>query len=315
MSGKHFIKKYLQKYHLFFSVATTMCILYACSATKKVPDGDFLLTKNNFEYKDKKVLGDELPDYVGQKPNKKALFLFPIGLWMYNIANPKYDTMLTEYSTYPSEIRNQKLRDSLFVKYNMPKEQGKNLFINRFLHSVGQAPVILDQAKTISSAENIEKRLVYRGYWDADVKYKQNLDSATKKATVDYIITPKEPTVISEYYYDIPDAEIKKLYEQDYRKSEILAGDILDQTKLEKEVARITQQMRDYGYYRFNASNEEIYFTADTLLSSKQVPLVMDIRKDSIGTPYKKSTIGKITVAVLENMSDLPNAENDSLRG
>ncbi|MBF5026389.1 translocation and assembly module lipoprotein TamL [Planobacterium oryzisoli] len=314
MSGKHF-RKYLQKYHIFLSAATTLGFLYACSTTKKVPDGDYLLVDNNFIYPESKVHSDELEDYVSQKPNKKSLFVLPVGLWAYNLANPKYDTILTEYMTYPSEIRNQKLRDSLFIKYDMPEEVGKNLFVDRFLHTIGQPPVILDQSKTESSAENIRKRLVYRGYWDAQVDYKHNLDSAAKKATVDYLVEHKDPTYISEYYYDIPDPNIKSLYEEQYRKSHVLSGQVLDQTNLEDEVRRITQQMRDEGYYRFNSSNEEIYFTADTLLSRKQVPLVMDIRKDSLGSPYKKSTIGDIKVYVLETLADVPDTEKDSLRG
>ena len=314
MSGKHY-KKYFQKYHIFFSVATSLGVLYACSTTKKVPDGDFLLTKNNFKYTDNKAHGDELPDYVSQKPNKKALFFFPVRLGLYNMATPKYDSLLNEYMTYPSEMRNQKLRDSLFMKYEMPEDVGKNLFFDRFLHTVGEPPVILDQARTEKSAETIRKRLVYRGYWDADVKFKHQLDSSAKKASVDYLITHKDPTYISEYYYDIPDPLVKEIYENDLQKSAVMAGDILDQTKLEAEVKRINELMRDNGYYKFNGGNDEIFFTADTLLSRKNVPLVMDVRKDSLGTPYKKATIGDIKVHVLEKLSDSLETEKDSLRG
>ncbi len=257
----------------------------------------------------------ELPDFVHQSPNKKALFLLPIGLLTYNLATPKYDTLLTEYMTYPSEIRDQNLRDSLFIKYNMPQDVGKNLFVDRFLHTIGQPPVILDQSKTETSADNIRKRLVFRGYWDANVAFNHKLDSAAKKATVEYQVTHKDPTRISEYYYDIADPAIKEQYESEYEKSKVLSGDVLDQTNLESEVERITQQMRDEGYYRFNASNEEIYFTADTLQSRKNVPLVMEIRKDSLGTPYKKATIGELNVYVLETMADVPSTVKDSLRG
>ena len=88
--------------------------------TKKVPDGEYLLTDNKFKYTDGKIFSDEILDLVAQKPNKKALFILPIGLGLYNMANPKYDTILKEYMTYPNEMRNQKLRDSLFVKYGHP---------------------------------------------------------------------------------------------------------------------------------------------------------------------------------------------------
>lgn len=275
-----------------------------------------MLVKNSFKYEDGKLFEDELPDYVLQKPNKKTLFLFPVGLWLYNAANPKYDSLLNEYMTYPSNMRNQKLRDSLFVKYNMSEDVGKNLLKDRFLHNLGNPPVILEEGKTQQSATNLRKRLVYRGYWDAAVKFNQELDSAAKKAKVNYLITHKDPTFIKDYYYNIPDKGIKAIYEASLDNSIIKSKQVLDQTDLEKEIKRINDLMKSKSYYAFNNTNEEIFFTADTLDSRKNVPLTMEIHKDSLDSPYKKTTIGNIDVAIVENASDFPqNTEMDSLRG
>ena len=314
MSRKH-LSKYFQKYYIFFASAITVFFLYACSTTKKVPDGEYLLTKNNYRYADVKILDDEGPNYVSQKPNKKALFLFPIGLWMYNATDPKYDSILNEYMTYPSEMRGQKLRDSLFIKYNHPEYVGKSLFYERFMHNIGQAPVILDQGKTETSANSIRKFFVYKGYWDADVKFSHDLDSAAKKAEVNYLITHNDPTYISDYYYNIPDPNIRNIYEEDLTKSLVKGKEILDQSTLEKEVKRINDLMKDRGYYKFNNSNEEIYFTADTLQSRKNVPLTMDIHKDSMDSRYKITTIGDIKVHLLEKLSDSTETVKDSLLG
>lgn len=289
--------------------------LYACSTTKKVPDGDYLLVKNNFRYEDGKVHDDEVPDRVAQKPNKKQLFVLPLGLWLYNSTNAKYDSILAEYMTYPNEVRDQKLRDSLFVKYDHPEYVGKSLFYERFMQNLGQPPVILDQGKTEESATSIRKYLVYRGYWDSDVKFSHDLDSASKKAKVNYLITHKDPTYISDYYYNIPDPAIKNIYEGSLDKSLIRGKKILDQEVLEKEVKRINDQMKDAGYYKFNSTNEEIYFTADSLQSRKNVPLTMDIRQDSLDSKYKKTTIGKINVHVLEKLVDTAFTRKDSLLG
>lgn len=287
--------------------------MYACTTTKKVPDGEYLLTKNNFKYTDSKVYDDEIPSHVNQKPNKKELFILPFGLLMYNATHPKYDSILAEYMTYPADMRNQKLRDSLFIKYKHPEFTGKSLFFERFLQSLGNPPVILDQGKTEESANSVRKFLVYKGYWDANVKYSYHLDSAAKKAQVNYLITHKDPTYISDYYYNIPDPNIKNIYEQNLNKSLVRGKKILDQSVLEKEVKRINDLMKDYGYYEFNKSNEEIYFTADTLESRKNVPLTMDIHKDSIDSHYKLTTIGNVKVHVLEKLSDSVNTVKDSL--
>ncbi len=312
MSGKHF-SKYFQKYYLFFSSAIVLLFLYACSTTKKVPDGEYLLVKNNFKYEDGKVHDDEVPSHVNQKPNKKQLFVLPLGLWLYNATDPKYDSILAEYMTYPNEMRDQKLRDSLFVKYEHPEYVGKSLFVERFLQNIGQPPVILDQGKSEESANSVRKYLVYKGYWDTDVKYSHDLDSAAKKAEVNYLITHKDPTMIKDFYYNIPDTAIKNIYEQNLKKSLVRGKNILDQSVLESEVKRINDLMKDSGYYKFNNSNEEIYFTADTLQSRKDVPLTMDIHKDSLNSRYKLTTIGDVKVHLLEKLSDSVNTVKDSL--
>lgn len=314
MSCKH-LSKYFQKYYLFISSAIAITFLFACSTTKKVPEGEYLLTKNNFRFEDGKIFDDEIASYVSQKPNKKQLFLLPVGLWLYNATNPKYDSILNEYLTYPSEVRDQQLRDSLFIKYRHPEYVGKSLFYERFMHNIGQPPVILDQGKTETSANSIRKFFVYRGYWDTDVKFTHDLDSAAKKAQANYLITKNDATKISDYYYNIPDADIKGFYEEDLRKSLVRGKEVLDQEVLENEVKRINDLMKDRGYYNFNNSNEEIYFTADTLQSRKEVPLIMDIHKDSIDSPYRKTTIGAIDVHLISKLADTVDTTKDSLLG
>lgn len=316
MSRKHF-QKYRQKYYIIWSSAIFATILYACSTTKKVPNGEFLLTKNSFNYQDGKILSDKIPTYASQKPNKKSFLLIPFGLLAYNAANPKYDSILTEYMTFPNEMRNQKLRDSLFVKYGHPEYKGRNLFWNRFFYNIGEKPSIFSDNKTKSSAKNIKNALIYRGYWDAEVDYTAKKDSAAKKAGVTYNILHKDPSKINDYYYNIPDANIRSIYERDINKSLVKKNQILDQSVLEQEVKRITDLMRKEGYFKFNNSNEEIYFTADTLTNRKNVPLAMDIHKDSLDTPYVVPKIGKIQIAVVDKIEDFDqgNVTSDSIRG
>jgi len=315
MSCKHY-KNSPQKYYKIISFATAVGLLYACSTTKKVPDGEFLLTKNKFEFEDKKEFFDEeLKDYVQQKPNKKQLLFVPLGLLMHNAANPKYDTLFSEYLTYPSEMRNQKLRDSLFIKYNMQSDVGKSLLWDRILHNFGTPPVILDQTRTDKSAASIEKRMTYRGYWDSEVKFKHELDSTSKKAAVTYFLKHNSPTNIKEYYYNIPDAGVKSLYQQNISGTLVKAGRVLDQTVLEKEVTRINDIMRRSGYYKFNNANDEVYFVADSLKDRKNIPLTLEIHKDSADSRYKRSTFGNIDVAIVDEPGDFGRKTvKDSLR-
>lgn len=313
MIRQHFFK-YFQKYYLIFVFATFLLILYSCNITKKVPENEYLLTKNKLIFTDGTIYKDELAGYINQKPNKKVFAFFPIGLWFYNMTNPKYDTIFNEYMSYPYDMRNKKLRDSLFNKYGLPEYEGKSMFVQRLLHNFGEAPTILDQNQTEKSAENIQKRLIFRGYWNADVKH-QHLLKDNKKAEVEYTITHNEPTYIKDYQYNIPDLEIRKIYEKNFSKSYVKAGEILDQTRMEKEISRLNEVMKDEGYYNFNASGQEIYFTADTLKSRKEVPIVIDIHKDSINEKYKKTTIGDVKVYLVDKLENVNRTQKDSLLG
>ena len=67
--------------------------------------------------------------------------------------------------------------------------------------------------------------------------------------------------------------------------------------------------MQEKGYYSFNRDGGEIYFTADALQSRKQVPLTMDILKDTLKTPYKQYTIGKVEIQYLEKLTDTANVD------
>ena len=220
-----------------------------------------------------------------------------------------YDSILTEYMTFPREMRTQKLRDSLFRKYNHPEYVGKSIFWSRVRHNIGKAPSILDESKTINSANSIRKFLVYRGYWDAEVDFSHKLDSIARKAKANYKITYKDPTYINGYFYNIPYENIRNIYEQHINESLVKSGEILDETKLEEEVKRISDLMQEKGYYSFNKDGGEIFFTADTLKSRKQVPLTMDIKKDSTKTPYRLYKIGNVEIQYLEKITDKPTLD------
>lgn len=310
MGGKHLFK-YLQKYHIFFVWAILTWTLQACSTTKKVPDGKYLLTQNKFTYVDGHLYKEIIPDYVSQKPNKKFLYLFPLSLWVYNGANAKYDSILNEYMSFPNEMRNQKLRDSLYQKYHHPEYLGKSILGSRVLHKFGKSPNILDITKTESSANSIRKYLMYKGFWDAKVDFTHTLDAAHKKAKAQYKITYGEPTFISQYSYKIPYENIKEIYEQKKAESLVKSGQILNQELLEEEVKRITNLMQDKGYYSFNKEGGEIFFTADTLQNKKKVPLTLEVFKDSLQTPYKQYTVGDIEIQYLENITDRPSIETE----
>lgn len=264
-------------------------IVYSCSTTKKVPEGEFLLTKNKFEFEGKeKPFNSVLQDYVKQRPNGGALFGYlPLKLMLYNSVHEKFDTTFMEYYDLTKKKRTQKSLDSLLLKNGLEEYVGNNLWIRRFLFSQGEPPVIIDTALTNFSEENLETFYFDRGYFDAEVNSEHDLDSASKKGKVVYSINPGEESIIQDYTYNISDSAIYNHYQLlSLRGSEIKVGQRYDMDNFILERNRIMEYLQNRGYYQFNHDGQDIEFTADTTISNKALDVTLlipkGIDKDSV---------------------------------
>ena len=67
--------------------------LTACSSTKYVPDGEYLLDEIKILTDNKEVRASELSSYVRQKPNNKWFNIRAISLWAAVYASASVDTL------------------------------------------------------------------------------------------------------------------------------------------------------------------------------------------------------------------------------
>src|SRR5690606_29636531 len=147
--------RYLRTKIILFTGLLT--ILYGCSTTKKVPEGEFLLTKNKFEFEGKeKPLKSSLQDYVKQRPNNKFLSLIPFQLWLYNLNPAELDTVFEEYYDLTKKRRTQESLDSILIKNGLEQYTGRNFWLKRLIYNSGQAPVIIDTALSSFSETQLE---------------------------------------------------------------------------------------------------------------------------------------------------------------
>lgn len=260
-------------------------IVYGCSTTKKVPEGEFLLTKNKFEFEGKdKPFKSELPDYVKQRPNSKFLQIIPFQLLLYNMNPAKLDTVFEEYYDLTKKKRTQESLDSLLVKNGLEQYVGRNFWFRRFIYNSGKPPVIIDTAMSSFSEGNLEKFYFDNGYFDAHVNSEHDLDSASKKGKVIYNINPGEPSYINSYNFQISDSVIKRHYERSLERSTVKAGNRYDMDDFVAEKDRIVEMLKNRGYYKFNDLGDDVEFTADTTVSDKALDVTLLIpaeRSDS----------------------------------
>lgn len=273
-----------------------LLIVLGCSTTKKVPEGEFLLKKNEFNFEGKdKPFQSSLPEYVKQKPNGGGYLSFlPFKLMLYNLVSEKFDTTFTEYYDLTKKNRTQESLDSLLVKNNLNEYLGRNLWLKRLVYSSGEPPVLIDTAMSSFSESNLEQFYADRGYRDALVTSSHEFDTVGKKGKVIYDIVPGEESIIKSYEYTISDSAILRHYETLLRRrgAKIIPEKRFDIDDFILERDRISEYLKNRGYYEFNDDGMAIEFTADTTVSDKELQLTLLIpkeREDSLYTQEKFS--------------------------
>ena len=222
-------------------ILMTAGLFYACSSTKHVPDGSYLLDKVSINIEGDSVASEkDLYYFLRQTPNHKVLGFAKLQLATYSL----------------SGIDSTK-------------------WYNRWLRNIGQAPVIYNPELTDASAKQLQQALINRGYLEAKV-IPDTISTGHKKIKVNYDIIPGSPHYISSISYDIPDTAIQKLILSDTAALHLHAGIPFDRNTLDNDRASITEKLRNSGYYSFNKDN--ITFVADTTEGSKAVELTMNVR-------------------------------------
>ena len=232
------------------AVVTTLTLLgVACSSTKHVPDGEYLLddAKITITDNEKSVKPKDLYNYLRQTPNHKVLGGLKLQLAIYNMSG----------------------RDS------------SNWF-NRWVRRIGSSPVIYDQALTDASINQLRIALVNKGYMHNVVTADTSRRDSKKKVRVNYNVTLNEQHYIDSISYNIPNDTLRQLILADSTQFLIKSGTAFDRNTLEQERQQITERLQNQGYFAFN--KEYITFTADTAENSKAVNLTMNLMP-----PYKNS--------------------------
>lgn len=261
----------------------TFLLFAACSPARYVGRDEYLLNRVKVNVEDKNISAAELKKAVRQRPNTRILKVVRFHLGLYNLSG---------------------------------RDEHKRF--NQWLRSIGEAPVIYSPFLTERSVAQLRLYLNNKGYYNAEVsdsvwyKRKKAYVAYTVRTgpmtnvcdiafRVDSSVVADELTLTSPLYRDVLEDSVHTLLRKNMP---------LDVGILEGERERITQMLRENGY--FNFSRNFIQFYADTLVSGQCAKVMLTIAgnmRDSLA--YRKYRIGNIRV----NMDFNPlvmNAEVDS---
>ena len=245
-----------------FLYVMLLLLLTACSETKYVPEGEYLLdrVKLKSDTKARYLSLSELRSSVRQQGNSRWFSAAKLPLATYSLSG----------------------RDT-------------TRWVNRLLRSVGEAPELYDSLSTQMSAENLEMQMRNKGYLRATVDVSNTIKGKRLRTT--YLLHPGNPYFLRNIQYDIQDSAIAILLaNDDVMKDGLHSGMLFNADNLDAERTRITKYLADRGYYRFN--KDFISYRADSVEGTDQIDLMLVLHpyRDArvSNAPHRVYTIGNL---------------------
>ncbi len=218
----------------------TGVIFTACNNARRLPEGRYLLKKNQIESQVPGVSSSEVRNYIKQKPNSKLLGVWRFKLSMYMLGD------------------------------RLEKESGLK---NWLMEKVGQEPVVLDTTLANSSVRQLEYYLGNKGYFNADVT--KEVDTNKQKATVTYHFRAGNPYRIDTVIYVVEDSSLREEVLATRENSLLGKGTVFDAEKFDDERERITDILRNKGYYYFNKNF--IRVKVDSALQGRKINAYLQV--------------------------------------
>lgn len=146
-----------------------------------------------------------------------------------------------------NEIRpNSALNLTIYNIFNTKKGRYKRDDIS----AVGEPPHILDSSLVELSANQIQRFLQSKGYFNATVT--PELRIRNKKAKIDFVAQLGDPYLVNTMHYTIPDSAIREIYFADVQPStSIVKHQQYDAAKLMEEREKLYLMAKNKGYYDF----------------------------------------------------------------
>lgn len=238
--------------------------LSGCNSTKKVPEGSFLLRKNDISINNKKPKIHHVYSYLRQEPNSRILGI-PLGLLIYNLADDHAEENYQKW--LKKHPRWHRFLDS-FLSKKQTQRLGKSFLVSgkdRMLQRMGQAPVILDTALTRKSSQTLKAYYNSIGYYNSQSHYDILPLEKEKQTSVIYTIDKGMRFYIDSLSEHILSPEVDSLYRKHLGERLIKKGEHYSLEKFTNERTRITNILRNNGFYNFQQSAIDFTIARDTI--------------------------------------------------
>ncbi len=293
-------------------------IITSCNALKRVEENELLLVGNTIIADSAKVTDENINSLIAQKPNS-TLLGYPLRLNLYNLAKKNPD------STYQAWLNKKEKREERLIKLLSKKQfdsLGESFLVkgySEWLKKIGEAPVIIDTAKTSKSLQRIKAYYGNRGYFNATGSYTIDSTKRKQRAKINYNLDLGKPFMVDSTFSAIASTAIDSLYRLNKDKSYIKSNTQFDLNNFNNERARLTDVFRNSGIYNFQESSIYYDIIADTTAAGNDQKMNVELnienlkkRGDSAKTEYKVYKFSKINIFADHLFANNPN-ELDSI--
>jgi len=293
-------------------------LLVSCNAVKYVPDDQFLLTKNSITVDGEEISDNEPFSYLTQRPNTKFPLLgIPVGLHIYNLADPKPD------STFQAWLHKKPRREERLIKFLSQKQltalDSSYIKFNQFLRRAGDAPVIVSDDRNKKSVTQLERYYASLGYFNAKAKHKVITDSnKQKRASVAYDVVKYKPYFIDSIAYNISSPLVDSLFKVTKNETFIKRGEQYMRNNFLNEIDRLTIQFRNSGMYYFD--QDYVTFKGDTVKTDHKanITYVIPNRRitkgdTTVSEPFKIYTVNDVRVVTDYTFANSTKTFTDSI--
>jgi outer membrane protein assembly factor BamA len=296
-------------------ITLTIMLFTSCNTIKRVNEDEHLLTKNTVYVNDKKNNTELVNNLIYQRPNGKLLG-FPLRLHLYNLARPNIDSILNAKYRNPENPRNGQKKLLSLKQYEALVSTKKN--INAWWKKTGEAPVIVKAEKAEKSKKQLRQYYFSKGWFNTETSYTIN-KTDDQRATVEYFVKTGTPYILDSINSKISTPSIDSLYHQSLKNGSVIkSGQQYDDTNFGAERSRLSEQLRNSGYYHFG--QDYIYFVIDTVKTDHKVhtDLIIQNRmirtEDSIvRTPFKVYKIKEVNIFTDDKFENKDAPITDSL--
>lgn len=245
--------------------ATLFMLLWACSSTKFVPEGDFLykgssVTVHGEEVNraERRLLTEELETIMRPKPNRKFLGI-PFRLLIYNFwVNPE-------------------------------KEKGLGNWISK---KVGEPAVLMSNVITDFQRDLITNRLENRGYFQNQLTSDSTVSG--KKIKFHFDVDPGRQYLIDTVYFPTDSAVLSQAIRSIADKSFLKIDHAFDLDVIKAERERINARLKEQGFYYF--SPDHVIVLADSTDEEFTISLSVNVKPGVPNLAKQKFTIRNIYV-------------------